>query len=186
MVLDYITSMIPGVASRSGRAEIDLPLALQELQAKTPAERVKWAEANFPGESVVTTSFGAQSAAFLHLVSRAFPNIPVVFIDTGYHFPETLSFAQELTQRLNLNLKTYRPLLSPAQIEAQHGQLWEKGPEGLEKFHEIIRVEPLRRALRDLNPEIWIAGLRHASSESRQKMDFLTRQDARYKFLPVS
>lgn len=157
----------------------------ENIDKKSASERIQWAIHEFPGRAILTTSFGAQSSALLHLATQIQPELPVVFIDTGYHFPETLTFARELTQRLNLNLKTYHPLLSPAQIEAQHGQLWEKGPEGLEKFHEIIRVEPLRRALRDLNPEIWIAGLRRASSESRQKMDFLTRQDARYKFLPL-
>ena len=146
---------------------------------------MQWALDNFSGKAILTTSFGAQSAAFLHLATRIQPDIPVLFVDTGYHFPETLAFARELTQRLHLNLKTYRPLFSPEQIESNHGPIWEKGPEGLETFHEIIRVEPLRRALRELNPEIWIAGLRRTSSASRQKLDFLTRQESRYKFLPL-
>jgi len=139
----------------------------------------------FPGKAILTTSFGAQSSALLHLATQIQPDLPVLFIDTGYHFPETISFAKELTQRLKLNLITYRPLLSPGEIESRYGQVWEKGPEGLEQFHELIRVEPLRRALRDLDPEIWIAGLRRSSSESRQKMNFLARQDARFKFLPL-
>ena len=92
------------------------------------------------------------------------PDLPVVFIDTGYHFPETLTFARELTQQLRLNLKTYRPLLTPAEIESRHGKLWEQGPEGLEKFHEIIRVEPMRQAFRDLQPALWLAGLRRSVS----------------------
>lgn len=106
---------------------------------------------------MATTSFGARSAAFLHLLTQNAPRLPVVFIDTGYHFPETLSFSRDLVQRLGLNLKIYRPLLTPEQIESRHGKLWEQGPEGLEKFHEIIRVEPMRRAFQELNPAIWLA-----------------------------
>ena len=158
---------------------------LPDLESKSASERMEWAARNYLDQMVLTTSFGAQSAAFLHLATRENANVPILFIDTGYHFPETISFAEELTRKLKINLITYRPLLSPAEIESRYGNIWEKGPEGLEQFHEIIRVEPLRRALRDLDPAIWIAGLRRSSSESRQKMDFLTRQDARFKFLPL-
>lgn len=157
----------------------------EDFDRKSAEERMQWALSQFPGRAILTTSFGAQSSALLHLATQIQPDLPVLFIDTGYHFPETISFAEEITRRLKLNLKTYRPLLSPSEIESRYGQIWEKGPEGLEQFHEIIRVEPLRRALRDLNPEIWIAGLRRSSSESRQKMSFLTHQEARFKFLPL-
>jgi phosphoadenosine phosphosulfate reductase len=169
--------MIPEVAPKKSRGEIDLPLALEELRGKAPAQRVQWARENFPKESVVTTSFGAQSAAFRHLVSQAFPKIPVIFIDTGYHFPETLT--------LGLNLQIYRPRISPEEIESRHGRLWEQGPEGLEKFHEIIRVEPLRRAWGELHPKIWLAGLRRSGSDHRQKQEILSRQDSRWKLLPI-
>ncbi len=177
--------MIPDVAPKKGLAEIDLRISLAELQAKEPAQRVQWAQENFPKESVVTTSFGAQSAAFLHLVSRAFPKIPVIFIDTGYHFPETLAFSRDLTKTLNLNLQIYRPKVSPEEIESRHGRLWELGPDGLENFHEIIRVEPLRRAWGELNPKVWLAGLRRSGSDHRQRLEVLSRQDARWKLLPI-
>jgi phosphoadenosine phosphosulfate reductase len=177
--------MIPEVAPKKSRGEIDLPLALEELRGKAPAQRVQWARENFPKESVVTTSFGAQSAAFLHLVSRAFPKIPVIFIDTGYHFPETLAFSRDLTKTLNLNLQIYRPKVSPKEIESRHGRLWELGPDGLEKFHEIIRIEPLRRAWGELHPKLWLAGLRRSGSDHRQKQEILSRQDSRWKLLPI-
>jgi phosphoadenosine phosphosulfate reductase len=177
--------MIPDVAPEKGLAEIDLRISLAELQAKEPAQRVQWAQENFPKESVVTTSFGAQSAAFLHLVSRAFPKIPVIFIDTGYHFPETLAFSRDLTKTLNLNLQIYRPKVSPKEIESRHGRLWELGPDGLEKFHEIIRIEPMRRAWGELNPKVWLAGLRRSGSDHRQRLEVLSRQDPRWKLLPI-
>jgi len=161
------------------------PKAHLELVKKSPQDRLRWAVDLFPGKVALTTSFGAQSAAFLHLATQISPTLPVIFIDTGYHFPETLAFASELTARLGLNLKTYRPLLTPTQIESQHGLLWQEGPSGLEKFHEIIRVEPLQRALAELNPSVWVAGLRGSSSPSRQSLDILVRKKARYKLLPI-
>ena len=80
---------------------------------------------------VLSTSFGIQSAVMLHLVTTQIPDIPVIFIDTGYLFPETYRFAEALTERLTLNLKTYLPRQSAAQQEAVHGKLWEQGVEGL-------------------------------------------------------
>ncbi|MBM4455582.1 MAG: phosphoadenylyl-sulfate reductase [Verrucomicrobia bacterium] len=150
-----------------------------------PAGRIQWARKNFPNRAVATTSFGAQSAAFLHLIAKQWPELPVVFIDTGYHFPETLAFGQQLAQRLHLNVKIYRPLLTPREIESRHGKLWEQGPAGLDTFHEIIRVEPMRQAFRELQPELWVAGLRRSGSDHRQRQKVLSRQDSRWKLLPV-
>ena len=161
------------------------PKAHLELVKKSPQDRLRWAVDSFPGKVALTTSFGAQSAAFLHLATQISPTLPVIFIDTGYHFPETLSFAGELTARLSLNLKTYHPKLTPPEIESQYGLLWQDGPAGLEKFHEIIRVEPLQRALTELNPALWVAGLRGSSSPSRQALDVLIEQKSRAKLLPI-
>ena len=177
--------MIPAVDKNKTPGEIDPVSGLTELETMDPAKRVAWARQRFPTDALVTTSFGAQSAAFLHLAASHFPKIPVVFIDTGYHFPETLSFSRTLTERLGLNLKTYHPLLAPNEIEARYGRLWEQGPTGLETFHEIIRVEPLRRAFRDLQPKIWLAGLRRSGSEHRLKQEILSRQESRWKLLPI-
>jgi len=177
--------MIPAVANKMKSASDDPISEGADLEALNPADRISWAREKFSGQALATTSFGAQSAAFLHLLTTHWPDLPVVFIDTGYHFPETLTFARELTQRFGLNLKTYRPLLSPAEIESRHGKLWEQGPEGLETFHEIIRVEPMRQAFRDLQPALWLAGLRRSGSEHRQKQEVLSRQDSRWKLLPI-
>ncbi|MCX6935260.1 MAG: phosphoadenylyl-sulfate reductase [Verrucomicrobia bacterium] len=159
--------------------------SLPDVSDWSPAERLYWVVVEFPGKIVLTTSFGAQSAALLHLATKIQPDLPIIFIDTGYHFPETLSFADELQARLHLHIKTYRPRLSPQEIESRHGRLWEQGPDGLAKFHEIIRVEPLRRALREHHPQVWIAGLRRSSSESRRKLEILSQQESSLKLLPI-
>ena len=177
--------MIPAVAKKLNSASVGPVSKEADLESLDPGTRISWAREKFPNQALATTSFGAQSAAFLHLLATHWPDLPVVFIDTGYHFPETLSFARELTQRFRLNLKTYRPLLTPAEIESRHGKLWEQGPEGLEKFHEIIRVEPMRQAFRDLEPALWLAGLRRSGSELRQKQAVLSRPDSRWKLLPI-
>ena len=77
-----------------------------DLEKATAQERVQWAVDTYGDGLVLTTSFGIQAAVMLHLVTRIAPKIPVIFIDTGYHFPETYRFAAELTKKLDLNLKT--------------------------------------------------------------------------------
>ena len=158
---------------------------LPYLESKSPQERIDWAISVYPEKLLLTTSFGAQSAAFLHLATQAKPDLPIVFIDTGYHFPETLEFAKLLTKKLGLNLQTYRPLQTPTEIEKKYGRLWEMGTDGLEKFHEIIRVEPLQRAMKELDPDLWIAGLRRSTATSRNELSVLSYNNSRIKMLPI-
>src|SRR5208283_4123938 len=93
---------------------VDPAAADRRLSDATAAERVRWAAEQFGSSLVMSTSFGAQSAVMLHLVTRIVPDIPVVFVDTGYLFPETYQFADLLTARLRINLRVYRAVESPA------------------------------------------------------------------------
>ncbi|MBX4276529.1 phosphoadenosine phosphosulfate reductase family protein, partial [Mycobacterium tuberculosis] len=87
------------------------------------------------------------------LVNQIRPDIPVILTDTGYLFPETYQFIDELTDKLKLNLKVYRAAESAAWQEARYGKLWEQGVEGIEKYNEINKVEPMNRALKELNAQ---------------------------------
>src|SRR5271156_5201108 len=124
----------------------DQPLAeiSANLEKITAEERVRWALERFRPDIMLSSSFGAQSAVSLHLVTRQWPEIPVVLIDTGYLFPETYQFADLLTNRLKLNLKVYRPELSAAWREVRYGKLWEQGIEGIERYNQIHKVEPMQ------------------------------------------
>jgi phosphoadenosine phosphosulfate reductase len=101
------------------------------LSTKTAEQRVSWALENLPQQFIISSSFGIQAAVMLHLVTEQYPSIPVVLLDTGYLFPETYQFIDELTERLNLNLKVYRAEQSPSWQEARYGKLWEKDVEGI-------------------------------------------------------
>ena len=164
--------------------------ALEELntwlEARSAQERVAWALASLPGEHVLSSSFGAQSAALLHLVTQQKSDIPVVLIDTGYLFPETYRFVDELTERFALNLKVYRPQIGIAWMEARLGRLWEKGLDGIERYNHLRKVEPMRRALKELDARTWIAGLRRAQSESRRNIRVLELREGRWKIHPLA
>lgn len=154
--------------------------------APLPAlERVRWAAEAFGDGLILSTSFGIQSAVMLHLATQARPDIPVVFIDTGYLFPETYRFAAELTERLKLNLKTYSPLRTAARQEALDGKRWEQGLEGLKAYNFENKVEPMDRAVRDLGATAWLAGLRRAQASTREKLDFVQVQKKITKIHPI-
>jgi len=162
-----------------------LAAANEQLARMTAPERITWALDQFPGEVVLSTSFGAQSAVMLSLAVQAEPDLPVILVDTGYLFPETYRFADELKARFNLNLHVYRPEVSAAWFEARHGRLWEQGSAGLAEYNRQAKVEPMERALRDLEASAWLAGLRRDQAASRQDLPILSWQNGRMKILPI-
>jgi len=152
----------------------------------TAEERVVSALKSLPGQHVVSSSFGAQSAVMLHLVTRQKADIPVVFIDSGYLFPETYRFVDELTDKLALNLKVYRPERSGAWQEARHGKRWEQGLTGLNAYNQDNKVEPMQRAIEELNVGTWFSGLRRNQSIEREKTPFVERSGDRFKVYPIA
>ena len=95
------------------------------------------------------------------------------------------SFGIQLTDKLGLNLKVYRAEQSAAWQEARYGKLWEQGVEGIEKYNEINKVEPMNRALKELNAQTWFAGLRREQSGSRATLPVLAVQRGVFKVLPI-
>lgn len=156
------------------------------FEALDPVERVEWAFENLPGGHVMSSSFGAQAAVSLHLITRVEPRIPVILIDTGYLFPETYRFVDALTERLGLDLRIYRAGLSPAWQEARYGQRWHQGREGIKAYNEETKVEPMRRALRELDANTWFAGLRRNQSETRARIPYLEWSGGRWKVHPIA
>ncbi len=165
---------------------IDLDAANRQLEALDARDRIAWSLENLPGTHVLSSSFGVQAALMLHLVGEVAPGTPVVFIDTGYHFAETYRFVDELSDRLRINLKVYRPRLSAAWQEARHGQRWEQGREALAAYNRDSKVEPMRRALDELRVGTWFSGLRRNQAASRTRLTFVDWQWGRCKLHPVA
>lgn len=166
------------------------PAALRELNAwlaSLPApQRLQWSLQATGGVHALSSSFGAQSAVCLHMASRAQPDMPVIVIDTGYLFPQTYRFIDQMTERLQLNLQVYRPQIGIAWMEARLGKLWEDGVDGIDRYNRLRKVEPMQRALRELGVRTWIAGLRRDQSHSRAGIDFLELRDGRWKLHPIA
>ncbi len=155
------------------------------LEQQTADTRIEWALENLPRDHVVSSSFGIQSAVMLHMMTLHVPDIPVLLFDTGYLFPETYRFVDELKERLGLNLQVYRADMSPAWQEARFGQLWEQGEEGLKKYNTMNKVEPMQRAMSQVGAGTWYSGLRRSQAESRAERKILEFQTGRVKFHPI-
>lgn len=178
----------PSALAQGSRAESprqDADALSRELEQRSAEGRVAWALQTYGRRIVLSSSFGAQSAVMLHLVTRLRPDIPVVLVDTGYLFPETYRFIDELTQRLDLNLHVYRSELSSAWQEARYGRLWEQGLEGIERYNRINKVEPMQRALRELGARAWLSGLRRAQASSRSDIPVVVKRNGRFKVHPI-
>jgi phosphoadenosine phosphosulfate reductase len=160
----------------------ELNRAIEPLSA---AQRVERALELLPGEHVLTSSFGAQSAVMLHLVTSVSPGVPVVLLDTGYLFPETYDFIDQLTDRLKLNLKVFRAESSAAWQERRFGKLWDQGLSGIERYNRINKQEPMERALNELHASTWFTGVRRAQAKTRARISPIEFKRARYKVQPL-
>lgn len=188
---------MPHVDSNSGKTEIvELDesrsrcaaelVCNRSLESKSAEERVSWALRHLPENHIVSSSFGAQAAVMLHLLSSQRPDIPVIVIDTGYLFPETYRFIDDLTQSLHLNLQVFRPEVSSAWQEARFGKRWESGVRGIEAYNRENKVLPMERALDTLRVGTWFAGLRRSQAPSRRNTPIIESSRERWKVHPIA
>ena len=160
----------------------ELSRALAPLRA---GERLRLLYDQLGDRLVVSTSFGLQAAVMLHLIHEHAPKIPVVFIDTGFLFPETYQYAAELTSQLDLDLRIYQPSVSAARMQALWGNLWEDGKDGADRYSLITKIEPMNRALRETGADVWLSGLRRSQSKSRMDRPFVEQQKKTVKAYPI-
>ncbi len=171
-------------------AAAESPRALAEvnrwLAGRTAQQRVEWALQTLAGAHALSSSFGAQAAVSLHLITSLAPSTPVILLDTGHLFPETYRFVEELRQRLALNLHVYSPRAEGAWSRSRIDSLAERGADGIAEYNRAHKVEPMQRALAELGVNTWIAGIRRSQSATRAAIDFLELRDGRWKLHPLA
>ena len=163
------------------------PAALSvEIASLRAGERIRLLHERLGDRLVATTSFGIQAAVMLHLIHEHAPKIPIVFIDTGYLFPETYRYIEQLSGLLDkLDLRIYQPSVTAARMEALWGKLWEGGREDMDRYAMLTKIEPMNRALRDLGADVWLSGLRRSQSSTRSDRPFVERQKKTLKAYPI-
>jgi phosphoadenosine phosphosulfate reductase len=120
------------------------------------------------GEACVTCSFQAEDMVVLHLVRQQLPNVPVLFLETGYHFPEVYAYRDAMTERYGLNLVNVMPVETVEQQEAKFKMLYQSQPD---QCCKLRKVGPLFAALESY--DVWFTGLRRVQSPTRANLKTL-------------
>lgn len=119
---------------------------------------------------VISTNFRPGAAALLHLVTRAVPDIPVIWVDTGFNTPATYRFVETLRLAWDLNLHAYTPRVSASRFSAVVGDIPLPNTTEFESFVGDAKLEPFQRALRELRPDAWFTGIRREQTEHRRTL----------------
>lgn len=153
--------------------------ALQGLDAAGAVRRVL--ADIYPGESCVVSSFGAESAVILHLVAQAKPDTPVLFMDSGQLFDETLAYRDALSQRLGLSdVRTLQPNPDHLNADDPDGVLHQTNPD---LCCHIRKTLPLISALRPF--KVWISGRKRHHGGDRAALPRVEIQDGKLKLNPL-
>jgi phosphoadenosine phosphosulfate reductase len=121
--------------------------------------------------AIITTNFRPFEAVILHMVTRANPKIPVVWMDNGYNTEATYRFADEVTKLLGLSLHIYLPRRSRAHREAVEGAAPALDDPRHAAFTAEVKLEPFARALRETAPSVWFTALRATDTAVRAQME---------------
>jgi len=121
--------------------------------------------------SIITTNFRPFEAVILHMVTRARPDVPVVWMDNGYNTEATYRFAEEVTKLLKLDLRIFVPRRSRAHREAVDGLTPALDDPRHAAFTGEVKLEPFARALREMAPQVWFTALRATDTAVRAQMD---------------
>lgn len=152
---------------------IDLQHINKKLRDKSPKEIISWAIQQ-KGKSVVTTNFRPYEGAILHACTHVFPNIDVIWCDTGYNTPNTYRHAETLIQQLNLNIDLYVPKQTTAHRDVVLG-IPDVDDEKHQLFTEQVKLEPFARAMQAHKPSIWFTNLRKGQTAFRDSIDIVSQ-----------
>ncbi|WP_136065663.1 phosphoadenosine phosphosulfate reductase domain-containing protein [Modicisalibacter radicis] len=143
--------------------------AINEQLGHDPQELTRWA-LSLDKRAICTTNFRPFEAVILHMATQVQPDIPVVWMDSGYNTEATYRFADEVARRLSLNLTIYHPRRSRAHREAVDGPLPDIDDPRHAAFTEEVKLEPFARALREMDPQVWLTALRAEDTAERSQM----------------
>lgn len=156
----------------------------QEFEKKSPQEIVAWAVREFEGRIALTSSFGPESGTLLHMVSQVDKNVPVLFLETGFHFPETLEYKNKLADLFGLKnvIDLKADPEKRAQLLQENDNLpYEKDPDAC---CHINKVEPLDRALKGY--DAWMSGIRRHQTDARKTIRAIEEYEGDlYKISPL-
>ena len=153
-----------------------------ELRHAHPATVLESAIEAFGDRLAVVSSFGAESAVLLHMISRLKPDAPVLFLDTGMLFGQTLDYRKTLAARLGLtDVRDLRPLYNDLAVADPNAKLWQTDTDACCNVRKVL---PLDRALADF--DAWITGRKRFHGGDRLSLPVVEQADGQVKFNPLA
>ena len=141
-----------------------------DFQGRDPAQLVRWASETFGTDLIMTSSFGAESMCLIHLAVSVRPDIPIVLVNTGYLFPQTLAFMEAMRQRFDLNVREYHSRNDPVVWLTVNGETDPRQRNNVDACCAANKNEVFDRAMRELAPAAWLRGVRAHQSDHRAAM----------------
>ncbi len=182
--------MTQSTASAVQASQFNLDELNQRFETAHPRDILAWSVENIPTGLVQTSAFNVDDIVITDILYRelkpATP-VPVIFLDTLYHFPQTLELVGKVKEIYNMDLRVYKnPEVDTREaFAARYGEaLWDKD---ILQFHHLTKIEPLQRGLAELNTVAWITGRRRDQAVTRADMPiFELDNQQRLKINPVA
>lgn len=157
----------------------------KQVANKSPQDIIEWAlsQAENP---VLTTNFRPYEVAILHMAIQVKPDLPILWVDSGYNTSATYRYAQRIIEQLSLNMRTYIPLQTTAFRSAQMKGVPQVDDPLHGEFTEQVKLEPFKRAFAEIRPDFWLNAIRKEQTEFRNTLDVVSvSQDGMIKVAPL-
>ncbi len=151
---------------------LDLDKINKELKDKSPSEIISWA-ISFAKNAVITTNFRPYEVAILNAVTEVKKDIKVIWCDTGYNTVQTYKHAEEIIEKLELNIQLYTPKQTAAHRNVVLGVPSIEDPKHA-IFTEQVKLEPFARAMKEHQPDVWFTNLRKGQTAFRNSIDVVS------------
>lgn len=152
----------------------DIASLNERFEKAEPQDILRWAITSHPGKVALSSSFGGHSAALIHMAIQIEPNLPILFLNTGFLFMETLEFAAGLTRRFHLNVREFKA--SREQIEETRRNLEIRARQGGAKCCDDAKIDLMKRSLEGFS--CWIAGLRRSQGSGRKDIKIVEEYES--------
>ncbi|HEY9892570.1 MAG TPA: phosphoadenosine phosphosulfate reductase [Candidatus Sericytochromatia bacterium] len=169
---------------------VDLDELNQRYNTAHPKDVIAWCVENVPTGLVQTSAFNVDDLVITDILYRDLKPttpVPVIFLDTLYHFPQTLELVAKAVEVYKMDLKTYKipDIESREAFAAKYGDaLWDTD---IQQFHHLTKIEPLQRGLAELNTVAWFTGRRRDQAVTRAEMPiFELDGNGRLKVNPIA
>ena len=153
-------------------------------EQSSPRQILRWAVETYGQDLLMTSSFGMNGVALIHMLQEITRIIAILFIDTGYHFPETLKTKQRIEARYGVRIQVLNPRLSIKDQAQMYGlDLFERSPN---LCCTLRKIQPLRRALKQLQPQAMVNARSRFQAKARQDLPVIERAMSPVRIHPLA